>query len=114
MFPTKRLFPLRHTLVYRWSFARAGDLAEVARNLNEEFFYVLKAKPGLLTVTSRSKPTAVIFVVIQRDRQGGELILIQTIEGCYTYSQLNHYIHIFGKKAGIKITSQLEETMPGV
>jgi len=100
--------------VYGWSFARAGDLAEIARNLSEELFYVLRAKSGLLTVTSRSKPAAVIFVIIQKERWGGELILIQTMEGCYTYSQLNRYIHIFGRKAGIKIIPQPGETVPGL
>ena len=102
----KDLFPIKHVLIFSWSFNEVTDLYKVAENLTKELFYVLRAGENILVATSRSKP-AVIFVILQRDPKGGELILIQTHEGWYNYGQLKRFTGIFGKKAGIKVTPEL-------
>ena len=99
----KHLFPIKHALVYDWSFDEAPDLAGVAGNLTKELFYVLNPEANVLAVTSITKPTAVIFTIAQRDAHGGELVLIQTPKGEYTFRKLNRNIKIFGSKAGINI-----------
>ena len=99
----KHLFPIKHALVYDWTFGEASNLARVAENLAKELFYVLNPEINVLTVTSKTRPTAVIFTIIQRNAHSGELILIQTPEGRYTFTELNRNINIFVGKAGINI-----------
>ena len=103
--PKKALFPLKHVIAYKWIFNEASTLAEVGQRLTQNLFYTIEPKKGILVVTSLSKPAAVIFVFMQTEKDGGDLVLIQTPMGSYTYDHIARSIRVFAKIAGIKIMS---------
>jgi hypothetical protein len=99
----KILFPIKHGLVYSWGFGQASSLDEIAKNLTQELFYVLKPESNTIIATSKAKPAAVIFIITQRNQNGGEFILIQTYQGGYDLTKLEEVgLRILEKKAGIK------------
>lgn len=105
-------FPLKHVVVYKWSFNEATTMAEIGRRLIQDHFYVVRPREDILVATSLAKPSAVIFVFIQREESGGDLVLVQTPIGPYTYDHLIGVTRVFGKIAGIKIAvtiTRLEE-----
>ena len=79
------MFPLRHVILYKWFFGDAATLAEVSQRLVRNHFYTVKPRDDILVATSLTKPAAVIFTLIQTEEEGGDLILVQTPIGHYTY-----------------------------
>ena len=98
-----KLFPLKHVIVFTWGWGEASTLSEVNQRLAQRGFYTVRPKANILVATSRTKPAIVIFTFIQAGREGGDLILIQTPAGPYTYDQIMRFIHLFAKLAGIRI-----------
>ncbi|PCN51157.1 hypothetical protein B6U99_00840 [Candidatus Geothermarchaeota archaeon ex4572_27] len=101
------LFPLRHVLVFRWRFGEARDLDELMRRMGERMFYAIRPAEDVLVATSKTKPSAVIFVFLREGDDGGRLILIQTPGGRYSYPQLVHYVRIFAKTVGIEVGEEI-------
>jgi len=98
------LFPLRHAIVYNWAFREAATLTELNKRLLQNHFYTARPRDDILVATSLAKPAAVIFVFIQTKEDGGDLVLIQTFLGRYSYDQITRAIRVFAKIAGIAIT----------
>ena len=99
--------PIKHALTFRWKFRESSSLSMVAESLARNHFYTVRGGESVLVATSISRPLAVIFVFVLEHSEGGSLILIQTREGWYNYEQLNHYMRIFAREAGVDI--QVEE-----
>lgn len=95
------LFPLKHVLVFKWNYDVARSLDDVAKFLDEGYFYVVRPREDILVATSLSKPGLVVFIFLARN-SGGDLILIQQPDGPYDYDHLVRYLWLLGRKAGVK------------
>ena len=76
---------------------------EVREELSRHQFFVLKPREDMLVATSKARPGAVIFVLWRRDEGGGELLLIQTHLGWYSQEQIDFFVRVFEKNAGIRV-----------
>lgn len=99
------MFPLKHAIVYSWVLHEAATLNEVNKRLLQNHFYTVRPRNDILVATSIAKPAAVIFIFLQSKEKGGDLILIQTPIGHYSYDQIARAIKVFAKIAGVKIAN---------
>lgn len=97
------IWPLKHALIYPWKFGRAQTMSEVGEELSRHQFFVLKPREDVLVATSKARPCAVIFVLWRKDEEGGELLLIQTHLGWYSEEQIEFFMRVFERNAGIRV-----------
>ena len=77
--------PIKRGLIFNWKFKEVSNIDELKDRLCKEYFHVYKLRNDILIVTSKSKPLAIIFIIIQKEYDGGELILIETNLSWYSY-----------------------------
>ena len=87
-FALREEYPIKHVLVFNFDFEKSSNLNEVAKRLGESGFYLVRAKKDVLAATSKVKPYIVLFLFVQRTPEGGELFLIQTHDGWFSYDEL--------------------------
>jgi len=104
------LFPIKHVILYKWRFREARSLSELRERLERSHFYTISPRRGMLVATSRSKPSAVIFVFTQEGDEGGELLLIQTPLGYYTLEHIRRSMRVFARIAGIDVEEQAKSS----
>ena len=96
------VFPSKHVVVLKWVYADAKNLYEIRDRLDKKHFYTIIPRHDILVATSIAKPAAVIFVFLDKGG-GGDLIMIQTPLGHYSYRELIHNVRLFARFAGITI-----------
>ncbi len=101
--PPKRDYPIKHVLVHNWSFDKASSFDEVAENLRQALFYLVRPREDVLVAVSQAKPYILLFLFIQRTSEGGEVFLIETHEGRFSYDELLEHIPALEATAGVKI-----------
>ena len=101
--------PLRHALVFEWSFGEARSLDEVVERLKKSGFYVLRPRKDAIAFTSQNKPSIVVFWMLQTSDEGGILLLAQTHLGHYRWEQVVNYMHVLGLLAGVEFEPAYEE-----
>ena len=106
------VFPIKHVLLYGWEFRVSRDLSDVAKRLEKARFYVVRPREDFLVLTSLARPSAVIIVLIQRGERGGELLVIQTPQGPYSFEGLLRAVPVFARLAGIKLTGRWPKANP--
>jgi len=105
-------YPIKHVLVFNFDFEKSSNLDEVARRLGESGFYLVRARKDVLAATSKVKPYIVLFLFVQRTPEGGELFLIQTHDGWFSYDELIGHIPILEASAGVKIRPSIFNGVP--
>jgi len=97
--------PIKHVLFYRWIFNGSNSLDKIAQNLKREHFQTVKpdGDDNILAVASENRPLILLFIFIQRESNGGELVLLQTSLGRLPFSAFRKHIGIIEQKAGITV-----------
>jgi len=97
--------PIKHVLFYRWTFNGSNSLDKIAQNLKREHFQTVKPEgdDNILAVASENRPPILLFIFIQRESNGGELVLLQTSLGSFPFSAFRKHLGIIEQKAGITI-----------
>ena len=99
-------------LVFDFGFEKSSNLDEVARRLGESGFYLVRARKDVLAATSKVKPHIVLFLFVQRTPEGGELFLIQTHDGWFSYDELIEHTPALEISAGVKIRPSVFNGVP--
>ncbi len=75
---------------------------ELEKRLRDKLFYVLRPRKDIITATSLTNPSMIIFILIQNMKEGGDLIVIQNPGGWYDDEDIITHMPLFFKTAGIK------------
>ena len=95
--------PIKRVLVFNWKFKDTKSMSELEERLSREFFYTYRPRDEIVVATSKSRPLAVIFVIVKSHSDGGYIILIETNLSWYSYEQVVKYMHLFSKICGLEI-----------
>ena len=71
--------PLKSILTFYFEYENAKSLEEIAKRLKGEY-YILQPRKDILAMRSLGEegPTRVIFLLLEKNEKGGEIILITT------------------------------------
>lgn len=94
--------PIKSALMFKWSWDQVTSMDELEERMKKNMFYTLRPVDDLIVATSLTNPSMIIFAVIQRDRDGGDLIVIQNPGGWYSDEDIAEHIPLFDKVVGIK------------
>ena len=94
--------PIRTAMVFRWTWSTARSLDEVAERLRRASFYVVRPRGDVLVATSMTRPFVVVFVLMVRGEDGGDLVVVQGPQGWYSEWDIVRNMSVFDKLAGIR------------
>jgi len=101
----KPTFPIKHVQFYHWIFNTCEALSKMAEKLKREHFEMARPtdNDNVLAIATQNRPPALVFIFIQRESKGGDLILLQTSLGKLPLAALEKHLGIIERKAGITI-----------
>lgn len=96
--------PLKRALIFEFEYEKAENLEEIRERL-EKWYCILHPRKDLLVMRSSAEegPTKIIFVLLEKDKRGGEIILIETKDSWYNYEKILSSLRAYCKNAGIKL-----------
>lgn len=95
--------PIKSVLVFRWRWRTARSMDELEARLRGRMFYVVKPQDNVIVATSLTNPSMILFVIIKRGDEGGDIVVIQNPGGWYSDEDIVEHMPLFGKCAGIDI-----------
>jgi len=96
--------PLKRVLIFEFQYGEGKSLEEVKRRL-ERWYCIFHPRRDLLVMRSLAEegPTKIIFLVWEKNEEGGEIVIIETRDSWYSYEKILYSLKAFGKNAGIKV-----------
>ncbi|RLF15662.1 MAG: hypothetical protein DRJ97_03345 [Thermoprotei archaeon] len=94
--------PIKTALVFNWTWRASKSLDEVEARLRRGSFYVVRPRRDVLVATSSTRPFMVVFVLLEKGIEGGDLIVIESPEGWYSDEEVVEHMPLFDKIAGIE------------
>ncbi|MHC1635564.1 MAG: hypothetical protein ACXQTS_02925 [Candidatus Methanospirareceae archaeon] len=93
--------PLKHVLVFKWKFEEARSMEDIEERF-KGYYFVVKPREDILVTTTFISPY-VICVLMRKDEEGGDLIIIQTFAGRYDYERMFNGAFFYAMRAGIRL-----------
>lgn len=95
--------PIKSVHIFKWFFNFVENMDKLEDRLKSRSFYVLRPREDVIVATSLTNPSMVIFILIQKNSSGGDLIVLQNPGGWYEDEDIVNHVPIFYKAAGIKM-----------
>ena len=96
--------PIKSVLVFKWAFSSViTSMDKLEERLKDNLFYVLRPRNDVIAATSLTNPSMIIFVIIQNNEKGGDIIVLQNPGGWYSEEDIVEHMPLFFKTAGIKM-----------
>jgi hypothetical protein len=97
---------LKRVILFEYEYREAKNLEEIAERLKKTYRILPPSNPTkdaliMRSLAEKGSPK-IIFLLLERDEKGGEVIILETIHSWYTSEKILSSMRAYCKNAGIK------------